>query len=137
MTDLETQRVVAAFQGAVSCRREDGAAAGMTLVGAAADNPGERLILTLMGTAPCDLPGTLPAAKVIALDGQRYRIESPPREWLLSARSMHAHRDVGTTFYRAIPPRSVPWKKRLFLRLVLLLAGARLGRGLLRALRGR
>lgn len=137
MTDPETQRVVAAFQGPVTCQRENGVSAGMTLVGAAADSPGETLILTLVGTAPCELPGTLPAARVIALDGQRYRIESPPGEWPLSARSMYAHRDVGRTFYRAVSPRPVPWKKRLFLRLVLLLAGGRLGRRMLRALRGR
>ncbi len=137
MTDPDTQRVVAAFQGPVSCRRDDGVSAGLTLVGSAADSPGETLILSLIGAAPRDLPGTLPEARVIALDGQRYRIESPPREWLLVARAWFAHRDVGTRFYRAVPPRPVPWKKRLFLGLVLLLAGGRLGRRMLRALRGR
>ena len=137
MTEPETQRVVAAFQGPVSCRREDGVSAGLRLAGPAADSPGETLILSLIGAAPRDLPGTLPAARVIALDGQRYRIESPSREWLLVARSGFVHRDVGTRFYRAVPPRPVPWKKRLFLRLVLLLAGGRLGRRMLQALRGR
>ena len=135
MTDPETH-VVAAFQGPVTCRRDDGVSVGVTLVGAAADSPGETLILTLIGMAPKDLPGTLPAARVVALDGQRCRIESSPREWLLSVRAIYAHRDVGTAFYRAIPPRPVPLKKRLFWRLVLLLAGGRLGRRMLRALRG-
>ena len=134
MTDPETH-VVAAFQGPVTCRR-DGVSAGVTLVGAPADSPGETLILTIIATVPRDLPGTLPAARVVALDGQRCRIESSPREWLLSVRAIYAHRDVGTAFYRAIPPRPVPLKKRLFWRLVLLLAGGRLGRRMLRALRG-
>lgn len=69
------------------------------------------------------------------LDDRRYRIASPPREWLVAASAIHLHREVAATFYRAIPPRSAPWGKRLFWRLVLALAARSWGKRLLLALR--
>ncbi len=135
MTEPDAQRFLAAFEGPVTCRRDDGVSAGVTLIGTAAGGRGQRLVLTFMDAAPRDLPQTLPAPRVVALGGQRYRIASPPGEWLLRARAVHEHRDVGAAFYQAVPPRPVPWKKRMFWRLVLLLAGSRAGTRLLRALR--
>lgn len=107
----------------------------MTLTGAAADDPGETLILTFLGAAPEDLPRTLAAPSVVALDEQSYRIASPPQQWRVCARTVHVHRDVTAAFYHVVPPRSVPRTRRVFWRLVLLLAGNRAGRRVLRALR--
>ena len=107
------------------------------MIPAAADRPAETLILTFTGPAPDDLPQTLPAPSVVGLDGQCYRIASPPREWLLWAPAVYIHRDVGAAFYRALPPRPVPLKRRAFWWLVLMLARRRVGRSVLRALRGR
>lgn len=137
MTDPPAQRLVAAFRGPVACRRDGGIRAGLTLIGASADGPAETLILTFMGPAPEDLPGTLSAPSVVALDGQCYRIASPPRDWLLCASAMYMHRDAGAAFYRAIPPRPVPLTKRVFWRLVLALARRPAGRRVLTALHGR
>lgn len=137
MTDSPAQRLIAVFHGPVTCRREDGVRAGLTLIGAAADRPAETLIVTFTGPAPQDLPRTLPAPSVVGLDGQCYRIASPPREWLLWAPAVYIHRDVGTAFFSAVPPRPVPLKKRAFWWLVLTLARRRMGRRVLRALRGR
>lgn len=137
MTDPQRQHLVTAFRGPVSCRRDGGVSPGLTLIGAPADGSADALILTIMGTAPQDLPRTLQAPSVETLDGQRCRITSSPREWVMSARALVAHRDVGAAFYQALPPRSVPWKKRLTWRLMLLLAGGRAGRRVLRALRAR
>ncbi len=135
VTDLGTERPVATFRGPVTCRRDPGVFPGWTLTGAAADDPGETLILTFLGAAPQDLPQTLTAPSVVALDGQSYLIASPPRQWRVCARTVHVHRDVTAAFYHAVPPRSVPWTRRLFWRLVLRLAGNRAGRRALRALR--
>ena len=135
MTDLGTERPVAGFRGPVTCRRDPGVRPGLTLTGAAADDSGETLIVTFLGAAPQDLPRTLPAASVVALDGQSYRITSAPQQWPVCARTVHVHRDVTAAFYHAVPPRPVPWTRRLFWRLVLLLAGERAGRRVLRALR--
>jgi hypothetical protein len=53
----------------------------------------------------------------------------------VEAISLHVHRDIGRTFYRAIPPRPVPLAKRLFWSLVLALAGSRTGKLVLSWLR--
>jgi hypothetical protein len=66
-----------------------------------------------------------------------FRIATTAGEWTLAAPAVHVHRDVGVPFYRAIPPRRVPLRKRAFWRLVLILAGSRTGVALLRFLRGR
>jgi hypothetical protein len=123
---------LAAFQGAVDCRR---AANVLTLTGSAADSADDVLILTLVGPAAPDLPDRLTAATVRALGESRYGITSASREWRVEATSVHLHRDIGSAFYRAIPPRPTPFKKRLFWRVVLALAATRAGKRLLLSLR--
>lgn len=137
MNESPAPRLIAVFHGPVVCRREAGVHAGLTLIGAAADCPAETLILTFMGPAPEDLPERLSAPSVVELDGQCFRIASPPREWLLWAHTVYVHRDVGAAFYQAVPPRTVPLMKRVFWWLVLALARRRTGRRVLMALRGR
>jgi hypothetical protein len=55
---------------------------------------------------------------------------------MIDARAVHVHREIATAFYGAIPPRRVPWTKRLFWGLVLGLAGSSWGKRVLLALRG-
>lgn len=125
---------LAAFRGPVLCRRAGGA---LILSGGAADSPEEVLILTLICPARADPPESLTAAVVTPLDERRYRIASPPRDWIVEATSIHLHRDIHSAFNRAIPPRPAPLLKRLFWRIVMALAGNRAGKRLLLAMRGR
>jgi hypothetical protein len=129
-----TASPLAALRGSVTCRRT---AAALTLSGPAADSTADILIVTFIGPTAADLPGCLTDAAVLALDEERYRITSGPSNWIVAARSVHVHRDIGNAFYRAVPPRPAPLTKRLFWRVVLALAGTRAGKRLLLALRGK
>lgn len=126
--------LLAAFRGPVSCTRAAGVPA-LTLSGTSAQAPGEETALAFSAATLPELPETLQDAVVEQLGGGRYRIVSAPREWLISASAAHLHRGVASEFYRAIPPRPVPWRKRLFWRAVLALAASRAGLAALRALR--
>lgn len=134
MTDTRFPSPVAAFGGSVTCRRTSSA---LILAGPAAHSPDERLILTLVTATVPDLPDSLPGADVIALDGRHVRIASGSRDWVVEMASVHVHRDIGQAFYRALPPRPAPLKKRLFWRVVLALAHTAAGKRLLLFLRGR
>jgi hypothetical protein len=134
MTDRSFPRPLAAFRGAVRCRRASNA---LTLSGPAGDSEDERLILTFIGSGPVGLPDSLAAAEVLALDEHHFRIIAPAGSWQVEASSAHVHRDIDAAFYRAIPPRQAPLKKRLFWRFVLMLAGTRTGKRLLLSLRRR
>jgi len=123
---------LAALRSPVSCRRT---AQAVTLTGAAADPAGERLILTLITSTAADLPGSLADVTVVEIAEHRYRIASASRSWVVEATSVHLHHDVGDAFYRAIPPRTVPLKKRVFWAAVLALASTRAGKRLLLSLR--
>lgn len=125
---------VAVFRGPVTCRRT---ADALILSGAAADAAGGRLILTFIRPSPPELPGTLGAASVSAVDERRYRIGSGSGDWIVEATSLHVHRDIGGEFYRAVPPRAAPLAKRFFWRVVLALAGTRAGKRLLLSVRRR
>jgi hypothetical protein len=127
-------RPLAAFRGPVSCARTLNA---LTLTGPAAGSPEERLIVTFIDPTPRVAPDSLAAAEVHALDEHHYRIIASAHSWDVEAASVHVHRDIGGAFYRAIPPRPVPLKKRLFWRFVLALAGTRAGKRLLLSRRGR
>ena len=135
MSDPTSPHVLAEFVGSVICTRSSGAA--LTLSGAALDAPAERLVLTFLGVAPGEVPATLAAARVTAVGGQAYRLESPPEHWVIRARALHVHRDVQTAFFQALPPRRVPLVKRPFWRVVLRLAAHRGGLRLITAVRGR
>jgi hypothetical protein len=132
MNDSPLLRTLAAFRGPVHCGRTPGA---LTLTGPAADSQEERLILTFVGPGLPDVPASLRDPEVLALAERRYRIRTPVRSWEIEPRSVHLHRDIGKAFYRAIPPRRVPLRKRLFWGLVLMLAATRAGRRVLFSLR--
>ena len=135
MPDPNGEHLVATFSGVVTGTRTTGAA--LTLTGAARDVPAERLVLTFTGVASGDVPVTVTDARVTLVDGQTYRLESPPAHWLIRARALHVHRDVRAEFFRAVPSRRVPLGKRLFWRALLWLVARRSGLRLLGALRGR
>ena len=122
-----------AFSGTVNCERGAGPL-GLTLRGAAGA-AGEAHTLAFSGRAPADLPQTLVAPRVEVLGEGSYRILSGERVWPLAACAVHLSREVAVPFYRALPPRVVPLRKRLFWRTVLALAGSRAGLALLRVLR--
>ena len=125
MTDFASLPLaLAVFRGTAVCRRF---ANVITLVGPAADSPDD---------VP-GLPESLTAPVVVALDERRYRIISRSQDWIIEATSIHVHRDIGNTFYRAIPPRPAPPLKRFFWRVMLTFAGSRAGRRLLSFVRRR
>ncbi len=126
---------LARFSGAVS-RPPGSGALRLLLRGTSADAPGQPLTVGLAAAAPAGLPAVLQDAVIEEPAPGTFRITSAAGEWTLSAAAAHVHRDVAVPFYRAIPPRPVPPAKRMFWRLVLLLAGSRMGMALLRALRG-
>jgi hypothetical protein len=126
---------VVRFRGGVSCRRDPSGPLGLTLVGWTSDHPDERVSLAFSGRPPEALPEVLEDPIVDRLDERRYRISSPPREWIVEATAIHLHREMAATFYRAIPPRAAPWSRRLLWRILLALAASAWGKKLLLALR--
>jgi hypothetical protein len=126
--------VLAAFRGPVSCTRS-ACVPALTLSGASALPASGEMALAFSAASLPDLPDTLQDAVVEQLGRGQYRIVSAAREWLISARAVHLHREIAAEFYRAIPPRPVPWRKRLFWRAVLALAASRAGLAALKALR--
>jgi hypothetical protein len=133
---MDEARRIVRFRGGVSCRRDDGPL-GLTLIGRTPDRPDETATLAFAASAPSDLPEALEDATVEQVDAGRYRILSGRREWIFPARSAHLHREVSTTFYRAITPRLVPWSKRVFWRVVLAMVSNPVGKRVLLVLRGR
>ena len=124
---MDEARRIVRFRGGVSCRRDDGPL-GLTLIGRTIDRSDEIATLSFVGPAPEGLPEALEDATVEQTGPDQYRIWSGRREWILAARSVHLHREVSATFYRAIAPRLVPWTKRLFWRIVLSMLASRFGK---------
>jgi hypothetical protein len=131
----EPTRIVR-FRGGVSCRRDE-APLGLTLIGRTVDRSDEIATLAFVSAAPESLPEALEDATVEQIAAGQYRICSGRREWIFAARSVHLHREVSATFYRAIAPRLVPWNKRLFWRIVLAMVSSRFGKSVLLTLRRR
>jgi hypothetical protein len=119
------------FAGWISCRRDGEGPLGLILVGHTADRPEEAVQLAFSCEPPADLPDALEDVSVEPVGEHRYRIVSGNRAWSVNGVA-HLHRDVTGEFYRALPPRSVPWRKRLFWHVLLWLASIRAGRWLLR-----
>ena len=127
---------VVIFTGAVTCARDPHGPLALTLSGRTGEHPAEELQLAFAGAAaPEDLPGRLEDARVESDGPQVYRIAAGGREWSFSARSVHVHRDLGEAFYRAIPGRPAPLRRRLGFLALLALARSRVGLALLRARR--
>ena len=126
---------VAAFRGPVLLRRELHGPLGLVLTGRSSDHPDEELGLAFAGSAPADLPERLEDVVVERGGEGEYRIVSPTRAWSLAARSVHLHREIADSFYRAIPPRPAPLLRRVLFASMLAIARSRAGIALLRTLR--
>lgn len=125
---------VAAFRGAVRCRRDPAGPLEVTLEGLEAG--GEPLTVAFGGATDPGLPDALEDVVVARVGPARYRIAAAARDWQVEAAAVHVHRDIADPFYRALPPRPAPLVRRLVLRFGLRLAGSRAGLAVLRALRG-
>jgi hypothetical protein len=122
------------FRGWISCRRDGEGPLGLILVGRTQDQPDETVQMAFACPAPVDLPEALEEPTVERLGESEFRVSSGDRRWTLHAPA-HVHREIASVFYKALPPRPVPWRKRLFWRVLLGLASRPIGRRLL--LRGR
>ena len=78
-------KVVVAFSGGVSCRRDERGPLGVTLVGRTVDHPDELAVVSFSGAAPDCLPEALEDARVDRLSPDTWRIASLQREWLITA----------------------------------------------------
>jgi hypothetical protein len=118
------------FLGWISCRRDGEGPLGLILVGRTKDRPDEAVKMAFACAAPIDLPEALEEATVERLGPRQYRLSSGDRSWTLDGVA-HIHREVASAFYKAVPPRPVPLRKRLFWRVMLGLASTSLGRWIL------
>jgi len=123
------------FRGWVACRREEVRPLGLTLIGATVDRPGEVVRLAFTAGAPHDLPEALEQPRIEQLDTRRFQLTSGSRSWTIDG-AAHVHREVGRAFYEAVPARRVPWRKRVFWRVLLSLVGNRLAQRVLLSRRG-
>ncbi|MEJ1964447.1 MAG: hypothetical protein WDO56_24045 [Gammaproteobacteria bacterium] len=130
----EEPRVVR-FRGWISCRRDGEGPLGLILVGHTSQHRRDEAVqIAFSCPAPADIPDALEDARVEFLGDNQYRLTSGGKSWALQG-AAHVHREVAGAFYKALPPRPVPLRKRLFWRVMLALAANPLGRKLL--LRGR
>jgi len=117
------------FRGWISCRRDGEGPLGLILVGRTEEQPSESVQLAFSCPTPVDLPDALEDAMVEKLEDHTYRLSSGDRSWTLRAVA-HVHREATIAFYKALPPRPVPWRKRVFWRVMLALAAHPLSRRL-------
>ena len=130
----EEPRVIR-FRGWICCRRDGEGPLGLILVGHTSQHRRDEAVqLAFSGPVPVDMPEALEDARVEFLGNNRHRLTSGDKSWTLNG-PVHVHREVAGAFYKALPPRPVPWRKRLFWRVMLGLAANPLGRRLL--MRGR
>jgi hypothetical protein len=121
---------IARFEGPVSWEPGPGAG-GITLLGTISEPRSTPAQLSLIGTEAGQLPSDLAdvTAEVSATPGVVLR--SGSREWRIACKTWQLHRDVGGTFYAAVPPRPTPWSRRLTWRVLLAVAATAPGRWLL------
>ncbi|HKT75041.1 MAG TPA: hypothetical protein VJQ47_19300 [Steroidobacteraceae bacterium] len=131
----EVLRHIVSFRGGVSCRRETSGPLGLILIGRTSDARHEAASLAFCGVAPADLPEAIEDPSIECARSGHYRITAGPRQWYVVARSVYLHREVASRFYEAIPPRKVPWHKKVFWSVVLRLVASERGKRLLLALR--
>jgi hypothetical protein len=105
--------------------------AGITLLGRIQESGATPAQLSLIGPEAVTLPATLTDVTVEVTVGPAILLRSGSREWRIACRTWQLHRDVGVTFYAAIPPRPTPWTRRLTWRVLLGVAATAPGRWLL------
>jgi hypothetical protein len=120
------------FEGPVTWVAGPGSA-GVTLLGRLAQTgaePGPAQLSLMCSEAP-QLPASLADVIVEASAAPEVLLHSGAQVWRLRCSTWQLHRDVGATFYAAIPPRPTPWSRRLGWRVLLGIAGTAPGRWLL------
>lgn len=117
------------LRGRVTSRRGE-IPLGLILAGTASDRPGEEVQFAFSAAAPNDIATELDDVRIDRLDERHHRIVGGARQWTVQGIA-HVHRDVGKSFYEAVPPRIVPWHKRAFWRLALGVAASKIGRRVL------
>jgi hypothetical protein len=122
MTGAGPESRVIRFRGWISCRRDGEGPLGLVLAGRISlDGQEENVKVAFSCPAPADLPAELEDAELELLRDKRHRLTSGDRSWALHG-PVHVHREISSAFYKALPPRPVPWRKRLFWRVMLALA---------------
>ena len=117
------------FRGWISCRRDGEGPLGLILVGRTQDQPDEMRADGVRRAPPrwtCPKHWKTPPWSGSA--PAEYRVSSGDRSWTLHGARPRASRS-GDAFYKALPPRPVPWRKRLFWRVMLALARPAPGHG--------
>jgi hypothetical protein len=122
---------VLAFDGPVQVRSDLSGPLGFTLTGRGAGENSEMTELAFVCRAPEDVPLLLENVAVHRLGVTQFQLYGSGQEWTFEAAGVHIHRDVTDVFYKAVPPREAPLKKRVFWRVVLSLAPTAFGRALL------
>jgi hypothetical protein len=107
-------------------------ATGVTLLGKIIE-AGQSLPaqLSLIGVEAAQLSGELADVAVETPAAGQVLLRSGSREFRLQCKTWQLHRDVGATFYAAVPPRPTPWARRLGWRVLLGVAATAPGRWLL------
>jgi hypothetical protein len=129
---LNTPAEILRFEGSVKWETGPGPA-GITLLGRIVEPDGRTTAaqLSLICSDAPDLPANLKDLTVETPSAGEVLVRSGAREWRVHCNTWQLHRDVGTTFYAAIPPRRTPWTRRLSWRLLLGVAATFPGRWLL------
>jgi hypothetical protein len=106
---------------------------GLTLLGRLeeADGSSTPAELSLICREAPQLPAQLTDVTVEALGAPEVLLRSGTGSWRIPCRTWQLHRDVGASFYAAIPPRATPWLRRLTWRLLLGIAATAPGQWLL------
>jgi hypothetical protein len=121
------------FEGPVKWEAGPGPA-GLTLLGRIVEPDGQTTAaqLSLICREAPDLPANLLQDLTVETPSAgEVLLRSGAREWRVHCNTWQLHRDVGETFYAAIPPRRMPWTRRLSWRLLLGVAATSPGRWLL------
>lgn len=106
------------FTGRVKTRRDPAGPLRLTLSGTTRPSRNETLQISFATVSPPDIPPELQEVEVNQLSDRRYRIASAGHEWMVDGVA-HLHRSAGAEFNEALPPRQVPWRKRLLWRALL------------------
>jgi hypothetical protein len=104
--------------------------AGLTLLGNLVEPDGSFTAaqLSLSGIVPLQTPTIVHDVTVEALAEQELLLRSGAQEWRVRCTTWQLHRDFGSIFFKAVPPRQTPWSRQLAWRALLGIAGTAVGR---------
>jgi len=106
------------FVGRVEIHRDTAGPLRLTLTGTTRRSRDEKLQISFATDSPPAVPADLQEVDIEQLADRRYRIASAGREWIVDGVA-HLHRSAGIEFNEALPPRPVPWRKRVLWRALL------------------